>query len=118
MKLSASIQLISVKNSYCFQVIQDNYYRSNIVGIVKIERGLITDLASVPWFARWIYSRSGKHKDAAIIHDAMLSQHRRYTRKQADQVFKEALQDIKLNKLSICILYLAVRLNAFFWGEK
>lgn len=36
---------------------------------ITVPRGLITDLASVPWFARWLVSRVGPHLEAAIIHD-------------------------------------------------
>jgi hypothetical protein len=29
----------------------------------------VSDLASVPWFARWLVPRAGRHNRAAVIHD-------------------------------------------------
>ncbi len=36
---------------------------------VTVPRGMLTDLASVPWFARWLVDRVGPHLEASIVHD-------------------------------------------------
>ncbi len=113
LKLHEHIELLSIAGTSFFQVNEWNYFHSSIVGTVTIRKGQLTDLASIPWFARWLYARSGPHKDAAIIHDIMLQQ-QKYTRKQADQVFKEALIDSGISRINTTVLYAAVRLYGFF----
>lgn len=36
---------------------------------ITVPSGMLTDLASVPWAARWLVGRVGPHLEAAIVHD-------------------------------------------------
>lgn len=36
---------------------------------VIVPQGMLTDLTSVPWFARWLVAKVGKHLEAVIVHD-------------------------------------------------
>ncbi len=38
---------------------------------IRVPSGMLTDLTSVPWIARLIVGRVGRHLEAAIIHDFM-----------------------------------------------
>lgn len=51
-----------------------------------------TDLASVPWFLWWFVSSHGRHTKAALLHDHLVVQGA-VERREADLVFREALDD-------------------------
>jgi hypothetical protein len=75
--------------------------------IVKV--GFETDLASTP---RWLWSLLppfGKYAGAAIIHDYLYQAHEG-TRKQADVVFREAMQEQRVPRYKRELMYRAVRL--------
>ncbi|MEO0427431.1 MAG: DUF1353 domain-containing protein [Pseudomonadota bacterium] len=36
---------------------------------ITVPEGMVTDLASVPWWARWFAGQVGPHLEAAIVHD-------------------------------------------------
>jgi hypothetical protein len=57
---------------------------------IRVPKGFVTDFASVPWVLwSWIPSW-GKYGKAAVIHDHIYQTHCR-TRKQADEIFREAM---------------------------
>lgn len=64
--------------------------------IVEVPAGFQTDLASVPWFGRWLVSSWKGTARAAVVHDFLYSVVGRrlhgFTRAQADAVFGEALR--------------------------
>ena len=37
--------------------------------VIEVPQGMLTDLASVPWYFRWLVSRVGPHLEASIVHD-------------------------------------------------
>ena len=115
-KLHKELELMSISGTKYFKVIKNTFFYSSIAGIISIKKGQLTDLATIPWFARWLYSRSGPHKDAAIIHDTMLSQG--YTRTLSDLVFREALQDSNVSALHVSILYSFVKFYTLFCKKK
>jgi hypothetical protein len=96
-------------------VTEDVIYSSRRFGSIKISEKTLTDLATIPWYLRWAYSRSGKLKDAAIIHDAML-QSGLYTRLQCDQVLKDAMFDTGIHIFHVYVIYSGVRIYAKFKG--
>ena len=55
--------------------------------VVRVPKGFVTDLASIPWFARAFISISGRAAKPALVHDYMLTQ----GDPDADDVFDEAL---------------------------
>jgi hypothetical protein len=81
-----------------------------------VPAGFITDFASVPGFVFW-RSKSGKHNEASVLHDAMYSgevevvPHRIITRKDADLLFRDAMQASGVGKWSRNVMYAAVRLG-------
>ena len=64
--------------------------------VVEVPSGFETDLASVPWFGRWLVSSWKGTAQAAVVHDYLYSAAGRrlhgFTRAQADGIFGEALQ--------------------------
>lgn len=86
------------------------------LGWVRVPQGFTTDLASVPWFARWYVSRDGEHTKPAVVHDWLYSRaseadHPDITRRDADVVFWQALAARGIRPGAVWVLYLAVRLG-------
>lgn len=62
----------------------------------RVPATFICDLASVPWWARWLVPRAGRHNRAAVLHDWLfyLRSHRRETvsRWEADNLMLQAMR--------------------------
>lgn len=55
-----------------FRVLETFEFHSGVpdAGLfVRCERGMLTDLASIPWFVRWLIPRLGKDAQGAVVHD-------------------------------------------------
>ena len=84
---------------------------------ITVPAGMLTDLASVPWFARWAVSRVGRHLEAAIVHDFLYvarkwdddPAERAAKRKFADQVMRAAMDKAGVNGIACFLIYVAVR---------
>jgi len=70
----------------------------HLCGVVRVpanHRCFSTDLASVPWFWRWVVGRVGVHLRAAVVHDWLIHQGGHgggVSRADADRVFAGLLQ--------------------------
>lgn len=92
-----------------------HYYRYiSSYGEVVVPTGFITDGASIPR-AFWSFlSPYGPYCSAAVIHDWLYSPGNvRYTRLEADLIFKEAMFNLGIGWWDREIIYRAVR--AFGW---
>lgn len=86
-------------------------YPSDVV--ITVPRGFVTNFASVPrflwsWLPPW-----GKYGKATIIHD-WLYRHipeKRFTKKEADEIFYEAMLVLKVNKFTAKIMKFGVRFS-------
>lgn len=80
--------------------------------IIKIPRGFITDLASIPRpFWSVIGSPgSGDYAQAAVVHDYLYVE-QTFTRKQSDKIFLEAMRDLRVGWLRRTVMYIAVRIG-------
>ncbi len=72
------------------------YWSTRLQAWITVPVGFITDLASVPWFARWYVSVDGEHTKAALVHDwlyvrASQTAFPNLTRTDADKIFLEAM---------------------------
>lgn len=81
---------------------------------IHIEAGFITDGVSVPWFASWLFKRHGHYLKAAIVHDRLYSSDyvingEQVTRKEADQIFYQALRVLGCGSFRASIAYVCVR---------
>ena len=71
---------------------------------LTVPKGMLTDLASVPWWARWAVSRVGPHLEAAIVHDFLYiawQNLENYAAKEEDQKFADALMDKAMEKAKV-----------------
>lgn len=69
--------------------------------IVEIERGYLSDGASVPKFLQWLIPAWGKHGQCAVLHDKLCetwaTNKRKLNRKEVDEIFFDAMRVSKVN---------------------
>lgn len=86
--------------------------------LVIVPAGFVTDYASVPRLPFAYMVVGGKGKRAAVIHDWLYSGGMvgtwRLDRKQADQVFAEALEASGYGRVVVGLMYAGVRLGGGF----
>lgn len=77
-----------------------------------IPKGFKTDLASIPRLFWSIVAPIGKHSLAAILHDFLYSEGFKLgiSRKEADQIFYEAMLKSHVAKITAFILWFFVRI--------
>lgn len=86
--------------------------------VIVIPRGFITDFASIPKPAQWLYSVNGKTRKAAVLHDYLYCE-QRLTRELADAIFMEAMIATGVDKVEREVFYRAVRLGGWKrWNER
>jgi len=85
---------------------------------ITVPEGMLTDLSSVPWFARWFIGRVGSHLEASIVHDFLYiawqdlqgynpsDQDREF----ADRLLCVAMKELGFSRLKRWIVYLVL------WG--
>lgn len=76
---------------------------------IVVPRGFVTDLTSVPWFARTIVSPVGPYTRAAILHDYLFWVPG-CSRRQADYIIYYAMQDSKVPVKDAWKIYRALRM--------
>lgn len=130
-------------NGENYEILDDFvYYRDNNARVrLKVNAGYVTDFASVPRIFWSIFPPFGKYTKAAVLHDMLCDAYlekktwsyvltddsdvtieereRLITRKEADLIFKEAMEAIKVPKVTRWFLYTSVRVYAVFkYGRK
>lgn len=94
---------------------------------ILVEKGWLTDFASVPWAAQWLIPKSGKYNQAAVLHDYIYSKGGKvrsahtnkvyfYTKKEADVMFLDAMKLLGVPLWKRRVMYRAVRIA--IWNEK
>jgi hypothetical protein len=78
----------------------------------------ITDLASIPRIVHPIISPTGKSRRAAVLHDYRYCV-KQGTRKQADDLFLEALEAEGVNLITRRLMWIAVRAYGWrYWNAR
>ena len=101
-----------------------SFYDSEKLGrAIFVPKGFETDYASVPRALWWLYPPSGDYDDAAVVHDYLYFNGPNVipglTRKEADDVFLEALKRSGVSWQRRSILYRAVRIGGRrYWNKK
>lgn len=103
-----------------FKVVNDVSYswtdEDQIDHTYTVEAGTKTDLASIPWCLRWIFSRTGKSRKPAVFHDDMYSKKWR-TRKECDLMLKQMLIERGMGWFAAQNYYLGVRAGGWTRGN-
>lgn len=104
-----------------FEVVNDTIYTwtddpSLIEKWYKVPAGSTTDLASIPWCLRWLFSRTGKSRKPAVFHDHMYGKKWR-TRKECDLMLKQMLRERGMSWFAAQHYYLGVRAGGWTRGN-
>jgi hypothetical protein len=87
---------------------------------IEIKAGFVHDLASVPRILNIFFRKHGNHSKAAIVHDylyenqGLVSQFKRYTRAQSDEIFYQAMLECGVNKFKAWLMWAGVRSGGYF----
>ena len=80
------------------------------LGVIEVPAGFLTDGASIPRAFWSVLDPLGPYFPAAIVHDYLYSaENHRFTRRQADMIFKEAMFNAGLDWPRREMIYRAVR---------
>lgn len=84
--------------------------------VIFVEKGFITDLASIPRAFWDIFPPSGKYTKGAVLHDFMYTK-QMYTRARSDSIFLEAMQVSGVGLFTRWSIYTGVRIGGeFAWN--
>jgi len=84
---------------------------------ITVPVGFITDFASSPFIVWSFIPKWGKYGKAAIIHD-FLYQTKQRTRKEADDIFREAMGVLGVASFRVFLMYWGVRLFGWLAWKK
>jgi hypothetical protein len=84
--------------------------------IIIVPEGFITNFASVPRIFWPIISPIDNHAKAAILHDYCYFIGYKDSRKYCDDIFREAMIVLKVNKIKVFLMYWSVRLFSGLLG--
>ena len=86
---------------------------------ITVPAGFFTNFASVPRILWGILPQLDHYGKAAVIHDYLYrTPNLQYTRKQADNILKDACEDLNVKPWKTWALYSAVRLFGWHaWGK-
>lgn len=76
--------------------------------VVEVEKGFVTDFASVPGMLWWVLPKWGIYGNATVIHDWLYWDQKR-TRREADEIMLEAMGVLKVPKIKKALIFRAVR---------
>lgn len=95
-------------NGKWFELYEPLEYLSRDGFLFVIPRKIGTDFASIPRMFRAMISRVGKYGKAAVLHD-WLCQYKIVSRKEADQIFLEAMELLGVGWFKRRAMYIGVR---------
>jgi hypothetical protein len=106
--------VLETTGAYKWRVCLPFHYVSKSGARFTVREGFETDLASIPRFLQWLphLHPNGRCRRSAVLHDWLYASLGQYgwERKQADEIFREALQAEGLSKRTATVYYWAVRL--------
>ena len=106
-----------------------SYYVSEVAPdliYVYVKIGFVTNFASTPRIIWWLFPPWGKYGKAAVVHDWLYQKQVmtvneyefKVTRKEADEIFLEAMLVSKTKKWKAKVIYYAVRMTGWFvWNR-
>ena len=112
-----NIPSFNIGDRYHWILAGDLIYRSDLwPELIVPKKGFETDLASIPkWIPRWLFDPNGRHRAAAVVHDYLVRLED-FDRKLADLIFLEAMELLGVKKWRRQLMYMAVRIGA--WWRK
>lgn len=101
-----------------WKLLEELRYYTKRGHLIRIPKGFLCDLASIPRIFRPILSVNGDHREAAILHDwlyykkghAALSI---FTREECDKLFLEAMLESGVSKAKSYLMFAGVRVGGW-----
>ena len=91
-------------------------------GLIRVPRGYITDLASIPWIAQCIIPKLGKQNRSSVVHDYLYEvgsiNGKKITREIADKIYFGLMKSRKVSAWNRHIQYRALRMFGFIAWNK
>jgi hypothetical protein len=103
------------------ELLNDLEYTHTDGTVYTVPKGFKTNFASVPKYFRNIIEPTGKHTNAAALHDFLYARGYKMnvSRKKADKIFYDAMRDSFVNIITANVLWFAVRVfGGFFYKKK
>lgn len=88
---------------------------------INVKAGFVTDFASIPRIFRIFIPKLGRYNKAAVVHDAIYKNAvagYRFTRRVADKIFLNGMEDLGVPKWKRMLMYWAVRIGGVFAWRK
>ena len=111
---------IEVLDSGKFRNISEFVYDCYIDGdhyLSVVEEGFECDLASIPWFIRWLIPKLGKYNDPALVHDKEYRL-QQYPRPICDTMLLLACQGREVKQWICIAIYIGVRAGGWWAWHK
>ena len=116
-KFPARPALAPLDDGIHWELLNRFYYDDDILGIITVPVGFITDGGSIPQLFQNIISPTGKGLKAFIIHDWLYAI-QTCSKDDADNVLLRALRDCNFNHIGDDLIYRAVQDGAQeAWNE-
>ena len=109
--------IVSKVSGRLWEVEKDFTYVIGKKNFVKVPKGFITDLASIPRVFWSIFPPDGNYTQAAVLHD-YLYQMNLFIRKECDGIFLQAMKILKVPLWKRSVMYSALRMFGWICWEK
>lgn len=103
---------LAPRQGHSFQILQDFHYRTRN-RLILVPKDFISDLASIPRIFWSFYPPFGTYTLASVVHDYLYSKEGAKevsSRKEADQIFLNIMEETKVPKFTRFLFYYATRL--------
>ena len=84
---------------------------------IEVPAGFVTDFASTPRWLWWLVPPYGTYAWPSVIHDWLYFTDTGGTRREADEAFREAMQDAGVPRWQRWLLYVGVRIGGVGRGH-
>lgn len=88
---------------------------------IAVDKGFITDLASIPKALRAVFDVNGHSRKAAVVHDYLYSSHGLdgiFTRAECDQIFLGAMTELGVPLIERRAMWAGVRAGGWLYWRK
>ena len=113
----APLDIRHIEGTHIWEHLTDYWVTFNDDIKFIVPTGSRTDLMSIPWYLRWVYSKSGPGSDASGFHDRMceLKASCGFTSEEAHYAFYIIMLYCGVNETEAKLKYLAVRKGGPKW---
>lgn len=86
------------------------------LAVIHIEKGFLTDFASIPWPLNLWFKPTGQWSKASAVHDKLYRDYPEISRLVSDSIFYEGCVVLEVNRVLALIFFLVLRIVNIFRG--